>query len=66
MILLAGVIASYYSKVKDTSGDTVHAINWLQSIPNNCISLYLFFLLLLSGDIELNPGPMTGKHTPKS
>ena len=24
---------------------------------------YLVLLLLLSGDVELNPGPTTGKHT---
>ena len=24
--------------------------------------LFLLFLLILSGDIELNPGPITGKH----
>ena len=26
-----------------------------------CSALYFLFLLLLSGDIELNPGPITGK-----
>ena len=25
--------------------------------------LVLLLLLLLSGDVELNPGPITGKHT---
>ena len=25
--------------------------------------LVLHLLLLLSGDVELNPGPITGKHT---
>ena len=26
--------------------------------------MFFFFLLILSGDIELNPGPLTGKYLP--
>ena len=42
---------------------------WLRELGNDggdnlTFSLVLFFLLLLilSGDVELNPGPKTGKH----
>ena len=62
----ARIIASYYLEVKDTSNDTSvvhHTVNQLYSIANNCMNLFLYLLLLLSGDIELNPGPITGKIT---
>ena len=54
-----------------TTGDTVTDINWSSSVvlPGGTVNLiYLIhyfivcLLLLLSGDVELNPGPITGKH----
>ena len=66
--LLLGV--SY--EVQGTTGDTVTDINWSSSVvlPGGTVNLiylihYLIvcLLLLLSGDVELNPGPITGKHT---
>ena len=62
-------------QVQCTTGVTVTDMNYLQSVvlpggsSSNLIynDLYLIvclcMLLLLSGDVELNPGPMTGKHT---
>ena len=61
--LLLGV--SY--EVQGTTGDTVTDINWSSSVvlPGGTVNLiylihYLIvcLLLLLSGDVELNPGPM--------
>ena len=55
-----------WSKVQCT--DTI-TDNWLRLgfTINTCDSVYppphLRLLLLLSGDVELNPGPITGKHT---
>ena len=55
-------------------GTTTDIIQWVESIwsrgsgdedgSNFTFSLVLFLLLLLilSGDIELNPGPKTGKY----
>ena len=55
-------------------GITTDNLEWVQSLwsgesgdeggGNLTFSLFLFLLLLLilSGDIELNPGPKTGKH----
>ena len=59
-------------EVQGTTGDTVTDMNWSSSVvlPGGTINLiylihYLIvcLLLLLSGDVELNPGPITGKHT---
>ena len=62
-------------QVQCTTGVTVTDTNYLQSVvlpggsSSNLIynDLYLIvclrMLLLLSGDVELNPGPITGKHT---
>ena len=45
--------------------DTVTDINWLQSVVLESDTVYppphLRLLLLLSGDIELNPGPIIGE-----
>ena len=70
-----GVIAHcYWSKVQCTNTDHTDSSYLLQSIvPGSDISssdifyslVYLIYLLLLSGDVELNPGPITGKHTLK-
>ena len=61
-------------QVQCTTGVTVTDTNYLQSVvlpggsSSNLIynDLYLIvclrMLLLLSGDVELNPGPITGKH----
>ena len=46
-LVLAGVLGS--CNIIDTS-DVVHGLG------------YLMLIILLSGDIELNPGPVTGKH----
>ena len=48
--------------------DTVTHMNWSSSVvlPDNLIYLIHYFIvciLLLSGDVELNPGPITGKKT---
>ena len=60
---------SYTTKKGTTSTDITQ---WVESIwsgglgdedGSNMTSLVLFLLLLiLSGDIELNPGPKTGKY----
>ena len=62
-------------QVQCTTGVTVTDTNYLQSVvlpggsSSNLIynDLYLIvclrMLLLLSGDVESNPGPITGKHT---
>ena len=66
--LLLGV--SY--QVQCTIGNTVTDMIWSSSVvlPGGTLNLiylihYLIgcLLLLLSGDVELNPGPITGKHT---
>ena len=55
-------------------GTTTNISQWVESLwsegsrdggsGNLTFSLvfFLLFLLILSGDIELNPGPKTGKH----
>ena len=50
--------------VVDTCVESVWLREWGNDVGNNLtFSLVLFFLLLiLSGDVELNPGPKTGKH----
>ena len=52
-----------------TAMDTCVESLWSRELGNDSsdnltFSLVLFFLLLLilSGDVELNPGPKTGKH----
>ena len=62
-------------QVQCTTGVTVTDTNYLQSVvlpggsSSNLIynDFYLIvclrMFLLLSGDVELNPGPITGKHT---
>ena len=72
-LYIIGVIAHcYWSKVQCNNTDHTDSSNLLQSIvPGSDISssdvfytlVYLIYLLLLSGDVELNPGPITGKHT---
>ena len=65
----------YYHQIPYTSkkGITIDISEWMESLwsggpvdecsGNLIFSLVLFLLLLiLSGDIELNPGPITGKH----
>lgn len=60
---LLGIIHYSWSKVHFT--DTVTDINWLQSVVLGSDTVYspphLRLLLLLSGDIELNPGPILGE-----
>ena len=66
------VVHCYWSKVQCTSTDTFDS-SYLQSILlgsdigssdvfYSLVYLYMY-LLLLSGDVELNPGPISGKHT---
>ena len=72
-LYIIGVIAHcYWSKAQCTNTDHTDSSYLLQSIvPVSDISssdvfyslVYLIYLLLLSGDVELNPGPITGKHT---
>ena len=72
IIIIGVVIHCYWSKVQCAStGHTITDSSYLQSIlPGSDISssdvfyssVYLINLLLLSGDVELNPGPLTGKH----
>ena len=41
-------------------------MNWLQVLilhEEYFNIFYDYFVLLLSGDVELNPGPVTGKRT---
>ena len=57
--LIGIIIHCSWSKVRCT--DTVTDINWLQSVALESDTVYppphLRLLLLLSGDVELNPGP---------
>ena len=66
-IIIIGIV-THCSWSKVQCSDTI-TDNWLRSgfTINTCDSVYppphLRLLLLLSGDVELNPGPITGKHT---
>ena len=73
IIILIGVTGHYYycSIISCTTGDNVTDMNWLWSVVSAvtnliCLVISLVFLhlllLLLSGDVELNPGPITGKQ----
>ena len=57
------IIHCSWSKVHCT--DIVTDINWLQSVALESDTVYppphLRLLLLLSGDVEINPGPIIGK-----
>ena len=60
--LIGIIIHCSWSKVHCT--DTVTDINWLQSVAlksDTVQSPHLRLLLLLSGDVELNPGPKIGE-----
>ena len=66
------IIIGVSYEVQSTTGDTVTDMNWSSSVvlPGGTVNLiylihYLIvcLLLLISGDVELNPGPITGKHT---
>ena len=73
--IFTGMLLGNCYQVQCTTGVTVTDTNYLQSVvlpggsSSNLIynDLYLIVclrkLLLLSGDVELNPGPITGKHT---
>ena len=59
---------STYSKETssiDNSGSIIDGITVVRRVRDLTFSLGLFLLLLLilSGDVELNPGPKTGEHT---
>ena len=66
-IIIIGIV-THCSWSKVQCSDTI-TDSWLRSgfTINTCDSVYppplLRLLLLLSGDVELNPGPITGKHT---
>ena len=47
----------------DSSGSSINGFTVVRRIRDLTFSLALFFLLLIiiSGDVELNPGPKTGK-----
>ena len=63
---------SYSSHSKETpntksSSNIIDGMNIIRNIKDLTFSLgvFLSLLLILSGDIELNPGPKTGKSTIK-
>ena len=44
-----------------TANTTMRYADWCGRVQTISIAVFLFLLLILSGDIELNPGPKTGK-----
>ena len=44
-----------------TASTTMKYANWCGRVQTISLAVFLFLLLILSGDIELNPGPKTGK-----
>ena len=45
-----------------TANTTSRYADWCGSVQTISLAVFLFFLLILSGDIELNPGPKTGNN----
>ena len=45
-----------------TSNTTMRYADWCGRLQTISLAVFLFFLLILSGDIELNPGPKTGNN----
>ena len=44
-----------------TANTTMRYADWCSRVQTISLAVFLFLLLILSGDIELNPGPKTGK-----
>ena len=44
-----------------TASTTMRYADWCGRVQTISLAVFLFLLLILSGDIELNPGPKTGK-----
>ena len=44
-----------------TANTTMRYTDWCGRVQTISFAVFLFLLLILSGDIELNPGPKTGK-----
>ena len=44
-----------------TANTTMRYTDWCGRVQTISLAVFLFLLLILSGDIELNPGPKTGK-----
>ena len=44
-----------------TTNTTMRYADWCGRVQTISLAVFLFLLLILSGDIELNPGPKTGK-----
>ena len=44
-----------------TANTTMRYADWSGRVQTISLAVFLFLLLILSGDIELNPGPKTGK-----
>ena len=44
-----------------TANTTMRYADWCGRVQAISLAVFLFLLLILSGDIELNPGPKTGK-----
>ena len=45
----------------NTANTTMRYADWCGRVQTIFLAVFLFLLLILSGDIELNPGPKTGK-----
>ena len=45
----------------NTANTTMRYADWCGRVQTISLAVFLFLLLILSGDIELNPGPKTGK-----
>ena len=46
-----------------TANTTMRYADWCGRVQTISLAVFLFLLLILSGDIELNPGPKTGNNT---
>ena len=45
----------------NTANTAMRYADWCGRVQTISLAVFLFLLLILSGDIELNPGPKTGK-----
>ena len=45
---------------RSTANTTMRYADWFSRVQTVPLALFLFLLLIISGDIELNPGPKTG------